>query len=192
MKYDPNKHHRRSIRLKGYDYSWPGAYFVTVCTHNRDCLFGKIANDEMFLNRFGRIIEEKWNNIPQHFEHIQLDAFQIMPNHFHGILFIVDVVGAKHSGKDRMFSFQNRHGNASPLPGRPHGTKSGSLSAIMQNYLSITARKINQSRNTPGVKLWQRNYHDRIIRNERELNNIRDYIINNPLNWELDKENPKN
>lgn len=143
MKYDPNKHHRRSIRLKGYDYSWPGAYFVTVCTHNRDCLFGKI------------------------------------------------VVGAKHSGKDRMFGFRNRHGNASPLPGRPHGTKSGSLSAIMQNYLSITVRKINQIRNTPGVKLWQRNYHDRIIRNERELNNIRDYIINNPLSWELDKENPK-
>ena len=192
MAYDPKKHHRRSVRLKGWDYSSPGAYFVTICTQYRECLFGEIQNDDMELNRLGQIVRDRWNRIPHHFKHVQLDAFQIMPNHIHGILFIVNVVGAKHSHIESIQVENKFIRNASPLRKRPHGTQPGSLSAIMQNYLSMTSRNINQLRNTPGAKLWQRNYYEHIIRNEKELNQIRDYIIGNPLKWESDKDNPAN
>ena len=117
MIYDPNKHHRRSIRLKGWDYSQPGAYFVTVCTQNRECLFGEIKNDEMELNVLGEIILDKWNRIPHHFENVELDAFQIMPNHTHGALFIIEqAVGAKHSIKENKTGLRDINRNASPLP----------------------------------------------------------------------------
>lgn len=88
MKYNTKKHHHRSIRLKNYDYSSPGGYFITICTHKRECLFGKIIGNEMILHEFGDVIGHKWQNIPNHFTHIQLDAFQIMPNRVHGIIFI--------------------------------------------------------------------------------------------------------
>ena len=133
MKYNPKIHHRRSIRLKGYDYSKPGAYYITVCTKNR--------------------------------------------------------VGAKQSKNNII---EQLFQNASPLQGRPKGTRPGSLSSIMQNYISITTRKINQIRKTPGKKLWQRNFYEHIIRNDNELNKIREYIIHNPLMWDLDRNNPIN
>ena len=187
MKYDPEKHHRRSIRLKGYDYSQSGGYFVTIVTQNRECLFGNVINRKMVLNTFGRIIEYHWQRLPQHFKHIKLDVFQIMPNHLHGIIFIVDiVVGAKHSNGDISNIQKKSFENALPL----HGTKPGSLAAIMQNYQSVTTRKINHIRKISGQKLWQRNYWEHIIRNEIELNRIREYIVNNPLKWKLDNENP--
>jgi putative transposase len=193
MNYTQTKYNRRSIRLKEFDYSQSGSYFVTVCTRNRVCLFGGIEDENMVLNQVGRMIEEKWNRIPHHFNHVKLDAFQIMPNHIHGIIFINnECVGAKHSGLIDNKAGRNQSGNASPLRERPHGTKPGSLSSIMQNFLSITTRKINQIRNTQGIKCWQRNFHDRIIRNDKELNAIREYIINNPLQWEEDTNNPKN
>lgn len=193
MNLNARKQHRRSIRLAGYDYTQPRGYFVTVCTQKRMCLFGEIENEDMVLNVLGKIILEKWNRIPHHFQHVQLDTFQIMPNHIHGIIMINnECVGAKHSGVN-LIKFQNsQSGNASPLRDRPHGTKPGSLSSIMQNFLSITTRKINQIRKTPGARLWQRNYYDRIIRNDNELNKIREYIRYNPLKWELDKNNPLN
>ena len=197
MKYKTQKHHRRSIRLKNYDYSSPGGYFITICTYNRQCLFGEINDGEMILNELGNIIEYKWQNIPTHFTHIQLDVFQIMPNHVHGIIFINDIVGAKHSHKKIEFDSQIATKNASPLPpqypsSHPIGTKPGSLSAVIQNFSSITTRKINQIRQTPGIKVWQRNYFDRIIRNEKELNRIRRYIIENPIRWNSDENNPDN
>jgi len=104
MKYDPKKHHRRSIRLPGHDYAQAGAYFVTICTDDRQCLFGRVDNAEMRLNHLGQIADECWRMIPAHFGNVELDAFVIMPNHVHGIIVITDVgVGATH---------------ASPLP--PH------------------------------------------------------------------------
>lgn len=218
MKYDPDKHHRKSIRLKGYDYSRAGAYFVTICVQNRECLFGEIRNGKMLLNDFGKIIDHHWQKIPTHFENAALDEYVIMPNHFHGVLWLVGdgntanpenaitgitgiTVGAKHSGQPLSSEQNDVAGNASPLqqrpnqrpnqrPDRPTGTTPGSLSAVIQNFTSITSRKINQIRKTPGKKLWQRNFHDRIIRNDRELFNIRQYIIDNPLKWEVDNENP--
>ena len=186
------RQHRRSIRLEGWDYTRLGAYFVTVCTQNRRIVFGDIENNTMKLNQLGLIVEKKWKDIPKHFANVQLDAFQIMPNHIHGILFIVNDVGAKHSKIGLHKQNDNHTENASPLQTWPQGTQPGSLSAIMQNYLSITTRKINQIRKTPGNKLWQRNYYDRIVRNESELHKIREYIVNNPLKWELDRENPIN
>jgi REP element-mobilizing transposase RayT len=163
MKYYIPKHHRRSIRLKNYDYSLPGGNFITICTYNRECLFGEINAGEMILHEFGNIIGYKWQNIPNHFGHVQLDAFQIMPDHVHGIIFIKNIVGAKHSHKKMEFDSNIATKNASPLPpqypsSHPIGTKPGYLSAIIQNFSSITTRKINQIRQTPGFKVWQRNY----------------------------------
>jgi len=190
MNYNPGIHHRRSIRLKGYDYSKPGAYYITVCTQNRICLLGDVKDGKMILNKFGEAIIEKWYNIQKHFQFVRLDEFCTMPNHIHGILFIMEsYVGAKHSKKNII---EEPFQNASPLHDRPKGTKSGSLSSIMQNYISITTRKINQIRKTPGEKLWQRNFYERIIRDDNELNKIREYIIYNPQKWDLDRNNPQN
>ncbi len=194
MKYDPQKHNRKSIRLKGYDYSSPGAYFVTICIKNRECLLGEIRNQKMILNDFGKIIAYHWEKIPSHFQNAKLDEFVAMPNHFHGILWLVGDedtttrhVGMKHSFKNPESESTITEGNASslhaPTPStkRPNGTKPGSLSAIIQNFSSVTTRKINRIRKTPGKKLWQRNFYERIIRNEYELYNVRRYILNNVL-----------
>jgi len=96
MKYNPDIHHRRSIRLKNYDYSRKGLYFISICTQNRLCLFGEVKNDEIILNGAGKTVEKCWLEIPSHFPHVTLDAFCIMPNHIHGILIIIEFVGAKN------------------------------------------------------------------------------------------------
>ncbi len=204
MKYHPDKHHRKSMRLKDYDYSTAGPYFVTICVQNRECLFGEICDKIMLLNTFGKIVDYQWKQIPTHFKNAKLDEFVVMPNHFHGIIFITGNgdgggVGAKHSKASILENIKTVEKNASPLQQahpqpniRPNGTKPGSLSAMIQNFSSVTTRKINRIRKTPGAKLWQRNYWDRIIRNEKELFNTREYIINNPLKWELDQDNPTN
>lgn len=200
--YDSEKHHRRSIRLKEYDYTLPGAYFVTICTEKRKCLFGEISNDTMQLNKSGTIIHTCWNNIPKHFVHARLDAYIIMPNHIHGIIIITERdCNNNANGRGEAFSTSNElrqnfvTENASPLHphlmNQPHGTFSGSLGAIMQNFKSVSTRKINQSNNTPGVTLWQRNYYEHIIRNENSLNIIRRYIMYNPLMWAYDMDNPE-
>jgi REP element-mobilizing transposase RayT len=233
MKYNPDKHHRRSIRLNNYDYTQLGWYFVTIVTQNREMIFGYIANNKMILNDFGRIVNYHWEKLPIHFNNINLDEFQIMPNHIHGIIQIVGakhsdenddvnnrncdgkLVGAKHSLENDDVKIKNFNGNASPLhspenddvkikncrrnasPQPPNGTKfihptgttPGSLGAIMQNFQSVTTRKINRIRKTPGFKLWQRNYYEHIIRDENELNRIRKYILTNPAKWENDENN---
>jgi REP element-mobilizing transposase RayT len=196
---DPrSSHHRRSIRLRDYDYAQAGAYFVTICAQDRAMLFGEIINDAMVLSEFGRIAHEGWLALPQHFETIELDAFVIMPNHMHGIVLIVDngspSVGAKHLPSSFALA-QSSAANASPLrrdrdATHHDGTRAGSLSAIVQNYKSVTARKINRLRGLAGRTVWQRNYHEHIIRNQRELEAKRDYIANNPMQWALDAENP--
>lgn len=203
-RYDPQKHHRRSIRLKGWDYRRPGWYFVTMVVQNRECLFGHVENKKMVLNDFGKIVDYHWRKLPKHFNHVEMDEYRVMPNHFHGIVHIVrwpdggdGLVGAMHfpdqSNENQNFfelmdsseNLQDSVENASSLRG-PHGTLPGSLSAIIQNFLSVTTRKINRIRRTPGAKLWQRNYWEHIIRDENELNRIRWYIKNNPLKWNDD------
>lgn len=187
--YDPDKHHRRSIRLDGYDYTQAGAYFVTIVTHERALLF-----DDPLLRR---VTETMWQRIPRHFPHVALDEWVVMPNHIHGILWIRDV-RARHSVKaisTTPDSGMGRHlertqdilANASPLPAGP---PSGSLGVIIGNFKAVTTRRINRLRNTAGAPVWQRNYYERILRDEQELNVIRQYIHDNPACWAEDLENP--
>lgn len=206
MRFDSDRHRRRSIRLPDYDYSSAGAYFVTVCTHQRQCLFGEVEGIDMHLNDLGRMIVWHWQRIPKHFHKVQLDEFTVMPNHLHGLLLIVDkdemddTAGAKHLSQDSGSSSQLIPQNASPLQGsgrarlrsRPAGTPPQSLSAVLQNFKSITARKFNGMRRETGGILWQRNYFERVIRDENEFDRIRKYIIDNPAKWAEDKENPAN
>jgi REP element-mobilizing transposase RayT len=187
------KLHRRSIRLNGYDYTQPGGYFVTIRTQDGECLFGDVADGKMVMNAFGKIVDHQWRQIPRFFPNCGLDEFMVMPDHFHGIVVIradrhESGVGAKHSGLDSKDNCTILPGNASPLQygimayERPHGTVPDSLPAIIQNFMSVTTRKINHIRKTPGQKLWQRNYYEHIIRND-ELLRIREYIRLNPLKW---------
>ena len=176
-KYDPDRNNRRSIRLKEYDYSQAGAYFVTICTQNRDTLLGEISDGEMQLNTFGEIVWECWNDLPSHYPYVELDAFVIMPNHIHAIIMVN--VGAIHE-----------------LPLLQHNDRMRrrkmSLPKVIGYAKMNTAKQINQLRNTLGKPVWQRNYYEHIIRNESDLNSIRQYIVYNPAKWEEDEDNPHN
>jgi REP element-mobilizing transposase RayT len=186
MKYNPSTHHRHSIRLKGYDYSQPGAYFVTLCTWQRECLFGEIHADEMQLSAAGKVAAYYWKRIPVHFPTTSLDEWIIMPNHLHGIIILG--TGDASAGQDIRQGIRFS-ADASPLqPQRPIGTASGSLGAILQNYKSITSRKINPLEGSQSSTVWQRNYYDHIIRDEQEWERISAYIRTNPTHWKDDQE----
>ncbi len=163
MPYDPDKHHRRSLRLPGYDYTQVGAYFVTLCTAGRTSLLGQIDAGTLDLSMYGRIVEQCWCDLPQHFPNVSLDAFVVMPNHLHGILIL--------TGQ----ALQHPHPPHSRLP-VPHGTQPGSLGAVIQNFKAVSTRKVNGARRTRGEPVWQRNYYERIVRNANELDRIRQYI----------------
>lgn len=184
MKYNPEIHHRRSIRLRGYDYSRAGAYFITICTYHRECLFGEIIDGKMDLNDAGRVAEQCWNDIPGHFPYVELDAFVVMPNHVHGILIIMDEnVGTQNSAMQNI-GMKNEVGvkNISPLQLNqpPHGT-SKTIGSIIRGFKIGVTKWMRQ--NTEFYQIWQRNYYEHIIRNENELNRIRTYIVNNPEKW---------
>ncbi|MCL4562678.1 MAG: transposase [Chloroflexi bacterium] len=181
------QHNRRSIRLEGYDYSQAGAYFVTLVTQDRELTFGAIKNDEMILNPMGELAAILWQTLPRRFP-ISLDECILMPNHFHGIIVIHDTRKGEAFGDQASPDILAHLPNASPLP--PHGTQPGSLGAIIQNFKSVTARRINALRNTPGAPVWQRNYYEHILRDEDDLARVRRYIAENPLRWALDTENP--
>ncbi|MFZ3078089.1 MAG: transposase [Bellilinea sp.] len=185
---EPNHNHsRRSNRLKGFDYSLPGAYFVTLVTFSRACLFGKVSGEDLELNLLGQCAATILQTLPFHFN-IDLDEWVVMPNHVHAIFFIQSRGDA--SGRMIDCGEPRLSPDASPLPGRtyPHGTVPSCLGAIIQNFKSITARKINAIRNTPDSVVWQRNYYDRIIRDDRELERVRGYILDNPRQWMEDLE----
>ena len=187
MTYDPTRHHRRSIRLKGYDYTQPGAYFVTICTHERTCLFGEVVDGVMVLNAYGRIAQACWESIPDHFPHVQLDAVVIMPNHMHGIIWIVDDDGNTTCGGGR--GTARRAPTTTTTTERFGAPVPGSLPTIIRSFKSAVTKHINAHRGTPGAPVWQRNYYEHIIRNEQALNAIRRYIAENPLRWHLDRYN---
>jgi REP element-mobilizing transposase RayT len=192
MTFDPEKHHRRSIRLKGYDYTQAGGYFITICAHQRECLFGQIENGMMMLSQYGHVAEQCWKVLQRDFPRVELDVFVVMPNHLHGILVLIDRLIA---GRGEAFAVRSQKqarsslANASPLQ-EAHGTQPGSVAAVVQNFKSVVTRKINRIRATPGEPVWQRDYYEHIIRDEGELSRIREYIVNNPLQWEVDRENP--
>ena len=179
MKYNPDKHHRRSIRLQGYDYTQAGMYFITICIWQRECLLGNVigANSQILspmnndlnkpnstyieLSRYGQVVQYNWAVLADKFSDMQLDEFVIMPNHIHGIIKL------NESGGE-------------------------ALSEIIRMFKTSSARRINQLRGSKGIPVWQRNYYEHIIRNEQALQTIREYIFNNHLSWEQDQLHPNN
>jgi REP element-mobilizing transposase RayT len=176
-KYDPHKHKRHSFRLKEYDYTQEGIYFVTICTFQREFLLGAVENEKMVVNYIGMIVEEEWLKTPILRSHVSLDTFVVMPNHFHGIIAIIPT----GRGTTRRTPTTERFGKPVAC----------SLPTIIRAFKSATTKRINEMRGTPGQPLWQRNYYEHIIRSEGELMNARDYIVMNPLRWCLDRENPQ-
>jgi len=168
MTFDPTIHHRRSIRLQGYDYSQAGMYFVTLCTRNRECLFGEIVDETMRLNPVGQIVADSWAWLAQRYEHVELDEWVVMPNHLHGIVVIND----------------HCKGGSRTAPTKPIGRLIGA-------YKTVSTKQANTFRQTPGLLLWQRNYWERIVRDAAELLSIQEYICNNPAQWAQDKLHPQ-
>ncbi|MDO8446369.1 MAG: transposase [Deltaproteobacteria bacterium] len=187
MKFNPDIHRRRSIRLKGYDYSKAGVYFVTVCAWQRGCLFGEIVDGKTRFNEYGRIVENEWLITPNVRDNVELDYYIVMPNHFHGILIINDV-GATRWVAQGITSHERAIHRIAPTK----TLKSNTIGSIMGQFKSIVTKRINELRDNLGCPLWQRNYYEHIIRSDDELNRTRQYIIDNPLKWELDEENPAN
>ncbi len=210
MKYNPDIHHRRSIRLKGYDYSQAGLYFITICTQNRLCLFGEIENGEMILNDAGIMIDKWWNELKHKYRNIKLHEQIIMPNHFHGIIQIInktDSVGAdlRVCPDDTWQTSKTgqSHKRGQTRRSAPTGTeKSGEralgehigspLHAMIQWFKTMTTNEyIRGVKNNDwprfNKKLWQRNYYEHIIRNEKSCYQISEYVQTNPVKWQDDK-----
>ncbi|VFM96988.1 MAG: hypothetical protein BECKG1743D_GA0114223_101227 [Candidatus Kentron sp. G] len=222
-KYNPKIHHRRSIRLPGYDYALPGAYFVTICVQHEKYLLGNVADGEVVSNDAGGMVRTVWDEIPSHHPGAGIDAFVVMPNHVHGIIVITDgedmeeydgggTGGASKPGV-RPYQIQGIHnrgdrgehkvrpyeasagihsGGTSAAGIRPHGTLPGTVGRIVQGFKSITTHEYTKGVKNRGWppfpgKLWQRNYWEHIIRDEREWDEIREYIHNNPIRWESDR-----
>lgn len=198
MPYDPFKHHRRSIRLKGYDYSQAGAYFVTMCTQNRECLFGEIVNGEMQLNDAGAMIVKWWDKLSSKFPTFDPDAFVVMPNHIHCIVIITDVGAIDGVTVDVGVPLRGRPDDGQI--GQPHRaapTDKPTLGDIIDWFKTMATNEYIRGVKQLGwkpfdKKVFQRNYYEHIVRNERELNAIREYIQNNPANWAADMDNLKN
>ena len=175
MAFDSDRHHRRSVRLKGYDYAQGGAYFVTVCIQHWECLLGDVVDGQMVLSEWGLIASEAWERVAQHWPTVGLDGFVVMPNHFHGIV----VLGGEEGG------------GTPPLQGAQVGG-GPTLGAVFAYWKYQTSKAINEMRQSPGARLWQRSFHDRVIRNDWMLTRGRAYIANNPVRWPEDVHNPAN
>ncbi len=191
MKYNPNIHHRRSIRLNNYDYSQTGLYFVTIVTQNREYLFGEIVNDEMVLNDAGMMVKQIWDEIPIYYNNFDIHQFTIMPNHIHGI---IEIVGAGPRACPSPRACPNIDKNGQPRAGQPQGVAPTGLGDIVHRFKTLTTKRYidgvkNKNWQRFDRKLWQRNYWEHIIRNEHEYQRIAQYIIDNPKKWAMDKLN---
>src|SRR5687768_10734983 len=187
-RFDAKKHHRRSIRLPEYDYSQAGAYYVTIVAWHRECLFGEVVDREMKLTKFGFVADQQWKKLTNRFPNIELGAFVIMPNHMHGIIVITDSRGTAGNPND----LDGESSRRAPTREGFQKPVMGSIPTIIRSYKSAVAYRINLMRKTQGIPIWQRNYYEHIIRNERDLQNKTDYIEANPMLWDEDDENPLN
>ena len=167
--FDPKIHHHHSIRLKGYDYSEAGAYFVTIVTQGRSAMFGEVVNGEVRLNRYGEIVAETWQWLETQYLYVELGASVVMPNHFHGILIITD----------------DRRGGSRTAP----TGKRKPLGRLIGAFKTVSTKHINILCNTTGAIVWQRNYYEHIIRNQHDLEQTWCYIEANPAQWDTDEEN---
>ena len=216
MPYREEQKRRRSIRLPDYDYAQTGAYFVTICTYDRLCLLGEILGCEMALTRAGQVVLECWNDLANHYSHVETDEFIVMPNHVHGIIVLTDQqrkypipdnVGAGFNPDNVRAGFNPDNVGAGFNPDnvgagfnpdnvgaglKPAPTRRHPLSEIVRAFKTFSSRRINEHRGSPGVPVWQRNYYERVIRNEQELDSVRQYIVDNPAEWAEDAENPRN
>ena len=194
MRPDAERLHRRSIRLKAYDYAQPGAYFVTMVTAGRKCILGRILDGEIFASDIGDIVTSEWRNLPRRFRFLELGAFVAMPNHVHAILIIHPSVGATRpdpnaafTGEMRFPLIRNDRDEGSPLP---CGPRRGSLGAIIAQFKARVTKRIWKLPGMRGLSVWQRNYYEHIIRDEKDWDRIHTYIESNPFTWAEDEENP--
>lgn len=206
MKYNPEIHQRHSIRLKGYDYAEAGAYFVTICVQRRECLFGEVVEGHVRLSPAGETVQAVWEGLPERFSSIELDAAIIMPNHFHGIIVITE--SAEGAVGEGAINYEGAM-NCAPTAGNigdgsvgvrliaPRFTAPGvspvtrvALGEIIRVFKAVSTRLIRRDRMPEYA--WQRNYYERVIRNEGELERARAYIAENPQKWAQDTENPAN
>jgi putative transposase len=183
MLYDPQRHHRRSIRLRGYDYAGGGAFFITICAYRKEPLFGEVAGGEIRLNAVGEIARDEWYRSAELRPEVLLDAFVVMPNHIHGIIALDGSVAGERDG-----------GAGALAPGgarrAPLRRPRGSLGAFVAGYKSRVTSRVRALTGDTGKRVWQRNYYEHIIRDGREADEIRLYVVNNVLTWAGDPDNP--
>ena len=181
MNYRSLKNQRRSIRLPGYDYSQPGCYFITICSAGRHCIFGEITAEEarFVASPIGKLVIGCWESIPLHFPNVALDAIVLMPNHLHGILQIAD---QRDRGATRPMVTVNTEAFGKPV--------TRSIPTIIRSFKSIVSRRVFDEGLGVDLRVWQRNYYEHVIRTERDLDEIRKYISENPSKWTQDPENP--
>jgi putative transposase len=172
--YDPKIHHRRSIRLQEYDYSQAGMYYITICSAHHKNIFGKILNDEMVPNDWGRAAAEEWVRTAQIRPSVELDEFVIMPNHLHGILILLEIVPD---------SLQIEHPLIHEKFGKP---TSNTIPTIVRGYKSAVTKRINTLRGRADGPIWQDGYYESIIRNFQAYEKIKEYTANNPAHWAQD------
>lgn len=185
---------RRSLRLNGYDYSQAGACFVTICTQDRACILGDIVYEEVRLSGAGMMVEAVWAEVPEHYPGIQTDVFVVMPNHIHGIIVILESDPSVGAGPRACPDL----GQTSKRIGQPQGVAPTglSLSDVVHRFKTLTTKHYVDGVRNHGwppfrARFWQRNYYEHVIRNDGELDRIREYIATNPLRWALDRENPQ-
>jgi putative transposase len=183
----------RSVRLKGYDYAAPGAYFVTICAWQRGLLLGTILDGVVHLSEIGKIVAEEWQQTAVIRAEIRLDEWVVMPNHMHGVLWIVDESPKFEDGNGTKIGIDNDASDTDGAHGRaPLQRKPRSLGSLVAGFKSAATTRSNAWRASPGVPIWQRGFYDHVVRNERELNAIRRYIRENPLKWAQDRDNLAN
>ena len=177
------KYRVESTRLRGFDYSGDGYYFVTICLKYREYLFGQIINGKMYMNEYGLMVQQCWDDLPNHYPNLRLDEFVVMPNHVHGIM-IIDNVGVVETG----FKPVSTGGDGIVETGlKPVSTmRNHGLFEFVRALKTFSSRKINEVRGTVGHPIWQTRFWDRIIRDEQALHQIRIYIRNNPQAWKHD------
>ena len=168
MRYDPERHHRRSIRLRGYDYSQAGAYFVTASVQSRECLFGAVADGELCLNQYSEIVARCWEELPTHYPTVELDAFVAMPNHIHAIIVLTGTLAPTSPPSPNPMPVETLRAGLKPAP------TNRALSEIVRALKTFSARRINELRGTSGTPVWQRNYYEHVIRNDDDFQRIRE------------------
>ena len=193
----PEIYDRQSIRLEGYDYSQAGAYFVTICVRDKRCLLGDVADGKSVPNDLGAVVSESWNWLAERYDYVRMDEWVVMPNHLHGIVLITNE--DRRGGSRTAQGSDGPHHEEGGSRTAPTETDSGRslgpakrkpLGRLVGAFKTVSTKCINEIRGSAGAAFWQRNFHEHIVRDQTELNLIREYIAGNPAAWETDRENP--